>query len=217
MKRAPSLLALVALVGCQSTYYAAWEKMGWHKRDILVDRVEDARDAQDEAKEQFVSALDQFKAVTSFDGGNLEAQYKKLSSAYDSAKTRADEVTARIKSVDDVATALFKEWEAEIDQYQSAQLKTASQQQLRATKDRYGKLLSAMRAAESKMQPVLAAFHDQVLFLKHNLNAAAIASLQDTAVSIERDVATLIRDMETSINEANAFIDQMQKEQPATG
>ena len=68
-----------------------------------------------------------------------------------------------------------------------------------------------MRTAESKMKPVLRAFNDQVLYLKHNLNAAAIASLQGTAVQIDKDVSALIADMEKSINEANAFVANMEK------
>jgi len=69
-----------------------------------------------------------------------------------------------------------------------------------------------MKRAEKKMEPVLSAFRDQVLFLKHNLNAKAIASLQTELVSVEAEVNSLIRDMETSIKEANAFISAMAKE-----
>jgi len=66
-----------------------------------------------------------------------------------------------------------------------------------------------MKQAEKRMQPVLTVFHDQVLFLKHNLNAAAIASLKETSAGIESDVSKLIQDMNASISEANTFINQM--------
>ncbi len=69
-----------------------------------------------------------------------------------------------------------------------------------------------MKQAEARMAPVLARFNDQVLFLKHNLNAAAIAGLQPQAAAIQTDVAALVREMEASINEANAFISQMKTE-----
>ncbi len=36
------VLTLALASGCQSTYYGFMEKMGSHKRDILVDRVEEA-------------------------------------------------------------------------------------------------------------------------------------------------------------------------------
>ena len=217
MSRTLGCLALmILLVGCSSTYYAAWEKLGWAKRDILVDRVKDARDDQQAAKEQFASALEQFQSVMNFEGGDLQAKYDKLSKAYERSADRAEAVSDRIESVEKVAKDLFAEWEQELKQYESDKLRAASEKQLDETKEKYGVLISRMKAAESKMAPVLAVFKDQVLFLKHNLNAAAIASLQDTALEIEGDVAQLIKEMEASINEANAFIDEMSKA-PAAG
>ncbi len=119
----------------------------------------------------------------------------------------------RIKSVEQVAGDMFKEWGEENKQYSNEKLRAASEQRLDETRDRYRELVGVMKQASSKMDPVLAAFKDQVLYLKHNLNASAIASLQDTSAEIESDVATLIRDMETSINEANEFISQINKQQ----
>ena len=52
--------AFISIGGCQRAYYATLEKLGYHKRDLLVGRVQDARGAQENAKEQFQSALDQF-------------------------------------------------------------------------------------------------------------------------------------------------------------
>jgi hypothetical protein len=204
------LITLVlVLSGCKSAYYGAWEKLGWEKRDILVDRVKDGRDAQDAAKKQFQTTLERFQAVTGFQGGELEARYKQLNSDYERCVSRADAVSAQIASIEDVAGDLFKEWRAELQQYQNVELRRASEEKLRASESRYAQLIAAMKRAEGKMKPVLAKFHDQVLFLKHNLNAQAIASLAATSAGIEADVAQLIREMDASIAEANAFIAQM--------
>lgn len=198
--------------GCSSAGIAIREQLGYAKREQLVDRVESARDGQEAAKEQFASALEEFLAVTGTSGGDLEAKYKKLKSEYDRSESRAETVRSRIGSVERVATALFKEWESELGEFQRADLRSASERQLADTKAQYGKLIGVMKSAADKMDPVLAAFKDQVLFLKHNLNARAIASLQGTATEIQSEVQGLIRDMEASIAEANSFIDQMGKE-----
>ena len=66
-----------------------------------------------------------------------------------------------------------------------------------------------MHRAEDRMDPVLAAFRDQVLYLKHNLNARALASLEATSVGLQQDINDLIAEMEGSIEEASAFIDEM--------
>jgi DNA-binding ferritin-like protein len=177
----------------------------------MVYRVEKARDTQEETKEQFESELEQFTAATNFQGGDLEAVYNKLNDEYEASVEKAEEVNERIADIEDVAEALFVEWEEEITQYSNASLKRSSQQKLSSTKKHYQQLITSMKNAEAKIEPVLRVFNDQVLFLKHNLNAQAIASLKSELRAIESDVSTLIISMEESINEANAFIDAMEK------
>jgi membrane-bound lytic murein transglycosylase B len=213
-RRCTPLLLLFAaaavLPACKSTYYAAWEKLGWAKRDILVDRVEAARSDQEKAKTEFQTTLQHLRSVAGTPEDSLQKEYDRINSDYEACAARAKKVHDRITSVDSVARDLFKEWQSELSEYHSEDLRRASEQKLSETQARYAQLLAAMKRAESKMQPVLDAFHDQVLFMKHNLNARAIASLQTTQSSIESDVAALIKDMDNSINEANSFIQQMQ-------
>ena len=213
MNRATTVaaVALLAAVGCADTYYKAWEKLGYAKRDILVSRVENARDEQTQAKKQFTSTLDQFKALTGFNGGDLEAEYNKLNASYQSCKAEAAAVTSRIDKVDGVAQAMFSEWQKELDQYTDATLKADSAAKLAESRQRYGELLAAMRKSEASMTPVLEKFNNYVLFLKHNLNAAAIGSLSNTAAGIDGSVADLVKQMNASIDEANTFVEHMKK------
>ncbi len=201
------------LASCNKVYYGTWEALGVHKRDIMVDRVQEARDDQEEAKEQFASALEKFSAMFEFEGGELEDKYKALKSELDDSESKAAAVKGRIDSVESVSEALFDEWTSELDQYSNADLRAASEKQLRQTRKKYDQMIAAMRKAESKMEPVLAAFRDQVLFLKHNLNARAIASIEGTAGELETDVARLIEEMEASIKEADEFIASMGQEE----
>lgn len=201
------VLAWVLLLsGCSSMYYGAMEKIGIHKREILVDRVEEARDSQEQAKEQFSSALERFSSVLNFQGGDLEDKYLDLKGVLEDSEAQAEEVRDRVAAVEDVAEALFDEWEGELDLYSNASMKRSSEKQLKQTRAHYYKLIGAMNKAVAKIDPVLNPLRDQVLFLKHNLNARAIASLQSELGQIETDVARLIREMEVSIREADAFI-----------
>ena len=203
------LLTLVFLVACSSAYYKTMEGLGIEKRDLLVDRVEDARDAQDSASEQFASALDQFRATVNFDGGDLEKIYDRLNAEYDNSVDEAGDVSERINSVESVAEDLFSEWEQELEQYTSTEMRRNSSSLLNDTRQRYKQLMATMRRAERSMKPVLNAFNDQVLYLKHNLNARAIGALRNELDSIERDTANLISQMQKAIAEANAFIESM--------
>lgn len=198
--------AALAAVACHSLYYAAMESVGREKRDILTSRIEKGREAQEEAQEQFQTTLDRFRALTGFEGGDLEDAYRDLSADYDRCESRAHEVSQRIDSIDEVARDLFSEWEGEIGEISSPDLRSRSRARLAETRSQYALMLAAMRRAESRMQPVLTAFRDQVLFLKHNLNARAVGSLRGSVVGIESDVDALVRDMQASIAEADRFL-----------
>lgn len=208
----PLLLASssVQLLACSSAYYGAMERIGKEKRHILADRVEASRQEQGEAQEEFQSAYERFQSVTGFDGGDVEAVYRDLADALESSESKAKRVRDRIDSVERVATDLFAEWEAEIGQIQNRDLARQSAASLRQTRTRYQGLMTAMRRAESRMDPVLQAFRDQVLYLKHNLNARAIASLEGTVGAIEGDVKVLLDELGRSIREADAFLDTLE-------
>jgi hypothetical protein len=212
-----AVLVMLPVAGCRQAkeaareqYYTALEKVGLEKREVLVKRVDNAREAQQKAEKQFRDALEEFKALVDYRGGELESRYEKLRGEYEDAKQRADTVHDKIRAVKNVATALFKEWETEIGKYTNAEMKRVSQRELAETRTRYEQLVVVMERAASRMDPVLAKLQDQVLFLKHNLNAKVLGSLQTTAVSLQTDVDALIRDMEASIREADAFIKDME-------
>ncbi|MBN1141535.1 MAG: DUF2959 domain-containing protein [Deltaproteobacteria bacterium] len=197
---------LAGLFGCSGMYYGAMEKIGIHKRDILRDRVQEARDAQKEAKQQFLTALEQFKSVVKFQGGDLEKEYDKLNATLQKTEAEATEVRKRVRSVEDVAGALFAEWRSEIKQYSSESLRQSSQRKYDLTRNKYQELIQAMKKAEAKLEPALVPMRDQVLFLKHNLNARAIAGLRQEVAEVQGQVDRLIRDIESAIAEADAFI-----------
>jgi hypothetical protein len=207
------LLAVFAatplLASCTTAYYRALETVGIEKRDILVDRVEEARDSQADAKEQFTSALDRYRSVVNIDGGDLEEVYDRLNAEFERSEASAQAVDERVAALESVAVDLFDEWEDEIDQYSDAGLRRQSQQLLTRTRGDYGRLMAAMRRAEATMDPVLTLFRDQVLFLRHNLNARAIGSLETELADIERATASLIAEMERAIAEASRFIEAL--------
>lgn len=175
-------------------------------RDVLVDRVEDARDSQQAAAEEFRDALTEFKAVVALPESELERQYNRLSAAFERSKKAADEINRRVDRVVSASNRLLDEWRDELDDYNDPSLRRLAEQQFDQTRDHATRLIASMREIEDRMQPVLASFQDQVLYLKHNLNLSAIASLEGEAQVIETNVDLLIADMNRSIAEADAFI-----------
>ena len=217
MKKILCLLVLLAgtavvlnTTGCRSAYYAAYEKFGVYKRDLLKKCVIEARDDQQTAQKEFKDALTRLKEITGFSGGEAEKAYRTLKSEYDDCAKQAETVHSRIRAVESVAKDMFAEWDKENSQIQTPALRESSQQQLIATQQRYDELHAALVAAEKSMTPVLTQFNDYVLYLKHNLNAQAIASLQGESASIQAEISRLIEQMNQSIARADTFVKQMQ-------
>lgn len=208
--RLPTLwLALSMLGGCATVQYSALEKVGIHKRDILVDRVEDARDAQAETRENLVSAYEELTTLIGFEGGELEEQYNRLNKRVEASREATEELDDRLESIDRVSNDLFEEWEEELDLYSNPRLRADQQQKLAQARSQYGAMRARMQTARERVDPVMAVLNDNVLYLKHSLNAQALAALQGQETLLAGQVDALIRDMQAAIEEADAFIARM--------
>ncbi len=197
------------LSGCASVQYSALEKVGIHKRDILVDRVEDARDAQTETREQLVSAYEELSALVGHDGGELEQKYRRLSKEVDRSRDATEDLDEHLADIDRVSEDLFEEWESELDLYSSAKLRADQEEKLKLARRQFSMMRERMQTARNRVDPVLAVLTDNVLFLKHSLNAQALSALRGQASVLEGQVDALIRDMQLAIDEADAFIKRM--------
>ena len=216
-KASLSLILLVALLsGCTSAYYKTMRTLGREKRDILVARIKDAKKDQDQTKEKLKTTMESFQELTGFQGGSLEAAYKRLNGDYESANSQAQKLHDKVQSIDQVSNDLFKEWQGEISQMGNPRLKSQSAAMLRDARVRQAAYMKAMRKTESQITPVLAAFHDQVLFLKHNLNSRAIGSLKNTSAGLQGDVSDLIQSIDASSAEADKLINSLAASDNAT-
>ena len=200
---------VMAFSGCASAKYSALEKVGVHKRDILVDRVEDARDAQTDTQEHVVSAYEELSALIGHDGGELEQKYKRLSKEVDRSRDAIKDLDEHLSDIDRVSEDLFEEWESELDLYSSAALRSDQEKKLALARRQFSTMRERMQTARNRVDPVMAVLTDNVLFLKHSLNAQALDALRGQASVLEGKVDALIRDMQIAIEEADAFVSRM--------
>lgn len=191
----------------QTAYYQSRETLlGDHKRDIVVMQVDQVCTSLQESRDQFVDALEQFKSLVRMDESPLQVRYQLLKRHYDQCCFKSEQVKQRIHAIETVSEALFTEWENELALYNNKLLRNRSQQQLKKSRQQYAKLVKTLQLAEARMVPVLADFQDQVLSLKHNLNAHAIAALRNEFIEIGLDISKLVEVMERTINEASQFV-----------
>jgi len=209
----PALLALglvVTFTGCTSLYNATMENVfGYEKRELFKDSVQDLQEQQKDAQQEFKDALTRLKELYGYQGGDLESIYGKVKDSYESCASEAKGVSSRIGRMENLADDMFAEWEKELQEYSNPSLAAASREQLQATRKRFQEMLRTVRRAEASMPPVLAQLKDNVLFLKHNLNASAVGSLQGEATQIQNQIEELLRRMNASIAESDKFINAL--------
>jgi chromosome segregation ATPase len=205
------LLAAASFAACSTVKYEALEQVGVYKRDILVDRVEDARDSQADTREEVLAAYEELNILIGEEGGELERQYKRLNRKVERSKDAIEELDDHLAAIDEVSADLFEEWEEELAEYNSAALRADQEQKLRESRRQFTSLRQRMQVARDRVDPVMAVLNDNVLYLKHSLNARALDALRGEATALEGKVDALIADMQVAIDEANAFINQMRE------
>jgi hypothetical protein len=216
MKTRFSVLMLSAVVlacsGCYQAYDTTLETFGKSKKDTLIDRIAAARDAQAQTKEQFALALDEFRAIAGYKGFLLEEKYKELKSQYDQCESQTHTVENQLTEVRRAAKSLFRQWEDEMETFSSSVARRSSEQKYKEMQTRYDAVINAMDRVCDKFYPALSAFKDQVLLLKHNINAQAqIASGGEQAVA-EREISLLTQEIDRAMAQADSFIRQMRLE-----
>jgi ATP-dependent protease HslVU (ClpYQ) peptidase subunit len=213
MKTRLSILALLTtvliLAGCTRTYDTTAELFGKKKKDVLVDRIVAARNAQFDARDQFAAALDQLLSVAGYKGTSLEDEYSALNSQYNRCRSQTNNVESRLADARRAARSLFHQWENELDQYSSAVVRRSSEEKLKDMQMRYENVVYALEKARDKLYPALTALKDQVLLVRHNLNAqTALSSGEEMAIA-EKEISALLQEIDRATADADSFVRQM--------
>ena len=211
LELATAMLVVAWTVACSTAYYSTWEMLGKEKRDLLRSNVKAVQKEQRHVAGDFEDALDQLRGLYDVDADDLEKVYDKLKGDFDDAEGRAEDIHERIGKINSIAEDLFDEWEEEIGEISNPGYRTTSRKKLNETKEKFAGLAASLEKSEASMEPVLTQLEDNVLFLKHNLNAAAIGGLRAEVSNVEADIETLLADMRASIAEADRFLSTLPK------
>lgn len=206
------------LAGCQTVqtaYDRTKEMFGVQKRDIMISEVKDARHSLEEVKVQFQSALDKLNTVLNSKEGKLEEKYKTLKSENEKTEKKAGDIQKSSDSVTRVAESMFAEWEAELNQYYSENLRSGSELRMQEAKGQYNKFINAMTLANEKAGPVLAAFSDLVLFSRHDLNSDTAESLTIELDAAAEKADSFFQEIDAAIGEADALVNLLAGSGPA--
>lgn len=198
--------SFLLITSCSHVYYKSWELLGKEKRELLSSKMSALNEDQTEAKEEFANVLEEIRSKYSFKEGNLENTYDRMSSNYNDMNEEVEDLGSQIEDVESIAKDLFEEWKAEAKEFTNKDYERTSLQKLRVTRANFNEVLKESEATEKAMQKVLAKFHEQVIYVKHNLNAKAVGRLASELQNIQEVMRKLIQQINSSIQKADRFI-----------
>jgi DNA repair exonuclease SbcCD ATPase subunit len=198
-----------ALFGCKSsTYYEAAETVGYEKREMLIDRLQEARDSQVGAKQQMQTALYTLRRIGSVPETELEDLHDDLATEVNRAKDQLDDLHDDIAAVESVARSLFDDWEDDLAKFENQEARNRSQEELRDTRKRHETLVAELRSSERKLQRIMPRLEDQARVLEHAEELGRSPSLTDDLDDVREEISTLIEELDDSIDRTQRFIDE---------
>jgi Mg2+ and Co2+ transporter CorA len=213
-----SLLSLVLLlpllslpiVSCQTAGSGASIKSADPDFDVLETRIEQYREVQQAALQQFEATGQQLSGWSSHEVTDLQALYAATAQQDDASIEVAIEVSAAINSIEEAAEAAFKEWQIAVDLNSDAQLRAESQKRLGETRQRYADMLQVLRQCEAKTSSVLAALNSNEEYFKDHLDPGEVASRQPQLNALRNDVQSLVYRMNIALDSTEAFINSIE-------
>lgn len=204
------LVIALLFSSCTTLYLKTWDAMGYEKREVLAKNIEEMKEDQEDTRETFRDALQTLKMDHNIASTKLEDFYDDLKDHYEDADEEAKDLRDRVKRVDEIAEAMFEEWDSEISTMSSNSLKSKSRQKKRQTERKFATLQTKTKKVVSSLDKPLARLRDQTLYVKHNLNAQSLDIFQAENKDIAQDVEKLLASIDRSIKEADQFLKESQ-------
>jgi hypothetical protein len=202
-------LALLALVagGCKSFGGSFLVFGGSHApQEDLVARARGAEKDIQEARADFAAASQLYQRLSSPQAVELEKLSGEFEDAVETCEDRAEDMADRIEAIREETVGLVKDWTEELARFSSDAVRKKSEAQMRDTEAYAQRLIAALERLQGRVQPVLLKLQDYELFFEHNLNARAIATLQDTYKDFDNEFRAFESELGKAQGEITAFL-----------
>jgi chromosome segregation ATPase len=184
---------------------------GVNQTEALIKKGEQTVKAVTEARGQLEKTLANYNTIVDGKAVDPKGSYKDLGKAVKDSEDRVADVTKRREEMDAEAGKLFDSWKASTDAISSPDLKKKSQQRLEETEGRYGRIATAGKDARSEYDAFLGGLKDQITFMGHDLNPAALTSLKPDAAKLNDRATQMFKKIDGASAAANASIDGMRQ------
>lgn len=175
------VLSLVVLLLTASVSSSILAQSAEKQIDKLIKRAGDTITAIRAARMQIGATVRDYNQILAGEAEDNRAAYKKLQKSLKKSEKSAAAVGAQAEKMDSAASEYFASWEASLSEFTSDEMRARSEERMKETRQRYDGILQAGREAGEAFRPFVTLLKDQIVFLGHDLNPAAIEDLQDDA------------------------------------
>jgi len=175
-------------------------------QQALVDSVRSAAVETEESQEDYGSALNLFQRLTAPQAVEIETLNEDFDEALEECQQRADDLAERLESVRTEADTLFQSWTQDLEHFSGDALRKKSEAMMVETQARAQRVITSLESVRASMTPVLLKLQDYSLFFRHNLNARAIATLEDTYKGFDSEFTALNQELEQARAEMATFL-----------
>ena len=146
------------------------------------------------------------------EGKDRRKLYKNLMKEMDNCDKRVEGVRKRTAEMNGAASMYFEERGKSVESIGSEDLRARGQARLEESKAEYAHILELGQAAGGDYQGFMAKLRDQVLFLGHDLNPDALASLDDDVKKQNKAATELYAKIDGTITAFNTYTGALRPE-----
>lgn len=203
-----ALLAIFALLLAAPSLVMA-QASGHKQTDKLIGKSESTIAAIRSTKLQTQETLAGYNAIIDGKVPDNRKAYKQLTKDIQKTENQADKVRKNIENMELVADTYFADWKNNLAAISDPDLRAKSEQRLNETRANYDEILKAAQKAGSEFKPFITSLHDQVTFLGHDLNPAAISELKDEAEALNKQGSKVFEAVDGTIETASKYANSL--------
>ena len=191
-RAAAGLLVIAGLPACAFVNDLISGNTGPADVDDLVASVERVNSELDASKTKLLGAVQTLQKVTApdFKGDAVEG-HKELVRAIDDSEDQTDDLRKSVERMQAEAEPVFNQWTKDLEGYSNPEMRQRSQARLAAARERYDAVVAAVTPVLVECEAVNQTLGDHALFLKHDMNPAALATIQDDVKKVAKEAADL--------------------------
>jgi chromosome segregation ATPase len=174
----------------------AEDARGHERTDKLIERAEKIVKELKDSRKQVKKTLEAYEKMMKKNGDNRRSAYEKVTEEKKKCEKRAEETRKRIHEMEKQATKFFGEWEKNLKDIESEELRERSRQRKEDYHLRLERASVSGKDVKVELDSFLANLGDHLTYLEYDLNATSAKSLEADWDKLDQQASQLFDKMD---------------------